>query len=108
MDNPFPSCKSQILVHYALSIGVENDAIEENNALIHLGEICCACSPMSGLFPHQILTICSSFHYDKLVFFLPFIANFKGTPSPKTQIAIKQKAPNQIFSFYQNQRQFAS
>ena len=32
MNNPFPSYKSQILVHYALSIGVENDAIEENNA----------------------------------------------------------------------------
>ena len=68
MDNPFPSCKSQILVHYALSIGVENDAIEENYALIHLGEICCACSPISGLFPHQVLTICLSFCYDKLGF----------------------------------------
>ena len=37
-------------------------------------------------------------------FLLPFIANFKGTPSPKTQIAFKKKAPNQIFSFYQNQK----
>ena len=46
MDNPFPSYKSWILAHSALATGVENNAIEEDNAFIHLGEICCADSPI--------------------------------------------------------------
>ena len=51
----------------------------------------------------QTFDVEPNFWYTCSLLLLPIL---RAPPSPKTPIAIKQKAPSQIFSFYQNQKYF--
>ena len=53
-DNPFPSYKSRILAHFALSSGVEKDAIGEDKAFAHVEKIWHSHNAMLGWLACQI------------------------------------------------------